>query len=127
MRTFKTSAILAAAFVGLFVGSASAQEALVAKIPFSFVVRGEQFAPGRYNVSNQGGILTIRGLDGGAQMFALTMPAGGHDPAGDRPALVFTRSENQYRLSEIWESNTEGRTLTEASHARQVGRAERIW
>jgi len=34
MSTYKTSAVMAAAFVGLFAGSARAQEVVVAKVPF---------------------------------------------------------------------------------------------
>jgi hypothetical protein len=124
MRTFKTSATLAAAFVGLFVGSASAQETLVAKIPFSFVVHGEDFPAGRYNVSDESGVLTIRGLDNGAGMFALTIRADGRDPAGDQPVLVFTHSENEYRLSEIWESSADGFALPERSGVPRPGRAD---
>ena len=48
MRTLKTSAVLAAAFVGLFVGSASAQERVVANVPFSFFVRGKALPAGHY-------------------------------------------------------------------------------
>ena len=124
MRTFKTSAALAAAFVGLFVGSASAQETLVAKIPFSFMVHGEDFPAGRYKVSDEGGVLTIRGMDNGAGMFALTIRADGRDPAGDQPVLVFSRYENEYRLSEIWESSAEGFVLPERSGAPRSGRAD---
>src|SRR5947209_18474763 len=108
MRTFKSYATLAEAFVGLFVGLVRAQETMVAKIPFSFVVHGEEFSPGRYHVSNEGRMLTIRGMDNDAGMFALTLPADGRDPAGDQPVFVFTRYENEYRLSEIWTSNAEG-------------------
>jgi hypothetical protein len=96
MRTFKTSATLAAAFVGLFVASASAQETVIAKIPFSFVVHGKEYSAGRYNVSNERGILTIRNMDNGGGLFLLPIPADGRDPAGDQVALVFTRYENTY-------------------------------
>jgi len=123
MRTFKIAATLAAAFVGLFGGSASAQETVVAKIPFSFVVRGEAFAAGRYRVSDEAGILTIRSLDSGGGMFALTIRADGRDPAGDQPALVFTPYENKYRLSEIWESDGEGFALPEPPGSPRPGRA----
>ena len=41
----------------------------------------------------------------------LTIPACGVDPAGDKPVLTFTHVENVYRLSTIWESHAEGRTL----------------
>ena len=112
MRTIKTSILLAAAFVGLSLGSASAQETVVASVPFPFVVRSEKFAAGRYEIRNDGyGMLSIRDTDSGSGIFALTLPADGRDSAGDRPALVFTRYENGYRLSQIWDSRTEGRAL----------------
>jgi hypothetical protein len=38
----------------------------------------------------------------------LTVPTGGHDPIGDQPALLFVRYENEYRLSQVWPSSTEG-------------------
>jgi hypothetical protein len=108
MKTWKTAAVLGAAFVGLFAGSASAQDTVVAKVPFSFVVNGEEFSAGRYSASDEAGVLTIRGLDNRAGVFALTIPADGRDPLGDRPALVFTRYEKEYRLSKMWAANDEG-------------------
>jgi hypothetical protein len=111
MRTFKRSTVLAAAFVGLFVGSARAQEVVIAKVPFPFVVRGNEFPAGRYQLTDDSGILTIRGMDTGSGSFALTQPADGRDPVGDQPALVFNRYENGYVLSQVWESGTEGVTF----------------
>ncbi len=108
MKTWKTAAVIGAAFVGLFVGSASAQETIVATVPFSFVVHGEEFSAGRYSVSDEAGVLTIRGLNNRAGVFALTVPADGSDPLDGRPALVFTRYEQEYRLSEMWVANDEG-------------------
>jgi hypothetical protein len=43
--------------------------------------------------------------------FALTSAAGGDDPAGDQPVLVFKKWENTYRLAAIWQSKEEGREL----------------
>ena len=40
--------------------------------------------------------------------IVMTIPADGHDPAGNKPALTFSRFENGYRLSTIWESASEG-------------------
>ena len=37
-----------------------------------------------------------------------TVPAGGHDPSGNRPSLTFVRHENEYKLSAIWESANDG-------------------
>jgi hypothetical protein len=107
----RTSAALAIAFFGMFVGSAAAQETIVAKVPFSFVVRGAELPAGRYEITNDDGILSIRGLDNSGSAFAIATRVGGHDPAGNQPALVFVRHENEYLLSRIWESDTEALAL----------------
>jgi hypothetical protein len=111
MRAIKTSVVLAVGFIGMFAGSARAQEAVVARVPFAFVVRGQEFPAGRYNLTTEQGLLTIRGIDNNAGLFAMTTPAGGADPIGDQPALVFVRYEKTYRLSQIWDSSSEGLVL----------------
>jgi hypothetical protein len=123
MRTIKTSAVLAAGLLGMFVGTAHAQETVVAKVPFPFVVRGEEFPAGRYDISTEEGVLAIRGLNGGGG-FAMTRPADGRDPAGSEPSLVFIRYENQYLLSEFWESGTEGFTIPDESVTPKHQRAD---
>jgi hypothetical protein len=107
MRRMKTCAVLAAAVLGMCAGSAYAQETVVAKVPFPFSVRGQQFAAGRYSISTEEGIIMVRGVHGGGAV-ALTVPTGGQDPIGDQPALVFVHNENEYRLSQVWPSSTEG-------------------
>jgi len=112
MKTIWKSAVLGAAFVGLFVGSASAQETIVANIPFAFEVGHETAPAGRYMLVIDGsGILSLRGQNVHAAAYATTSPADGHDPDGSEPALVFTHGETGYRLSTVWESDTEGRAL----------------
>ena len=57
-------------------------------------------------------MLLIRGEKGNhTSAFVSTVPADGHDPAGSVPALSFDRYENQYRLTRVWESGTEGLSL----------------
>jgi hypothetical protein len=124
MRTIKTSVVLAAALLGTFVGTARAQETVVAKVPFPFVARGKEFPAGRYDISTEAGVLAIRSLDNGGGGFALTRPADGRDPAGNEPSLVFIRYENQYLLSEIWESGTEGFAIPEKSVTPKHERAD---
>jgi hypothetical protein len=110
MTTFKKSVVLAVGFVGMFVGSARAEETLVARIPFAFVVRGVEFPAGSYDVIDDQGVITIRG--NGAQRasagVAMATPASGKDPEGRQPALVFTHSEKGYTLSQIWVSDAKG-------------------
>ena len=115
MSVIKKSSGLVAVFLGMFVSSARAQETIVVRVPFPFVVRGEQLAAGRYDVIVDSGVLLIRNADRGAGVFATTFGAGGGDPAGDNPALVFVRGERGYVLSQIWESSTEGRALVGVS------------
>jgi hypothetical protein len=108
-----------AAFLLLVAGtaSASASAVLEVKIPFPFVVRGQSFPAGHYTVQREdmtSSVLLIHGDRGNkttASTFVATMPAAGQDPAGHVPALLFTRVENQYRLSGVWESGSEGQTI----------------
>jgi len=110
----KRSAVLASAF--LVVNGATARAATVeVTVAFPFVVHGQTLPAGHYLVEDEGstGVL-IKGEKGNhADMFVLTIPAAGHDPAGEKPALTFTRHETQYRLSGIWESGTDGRAIVD--------------
>ena len=110
----KKSAVLASAF--LLFNCMSARAATVeVKVAFPFVVHGQTLPAGRYLVEDEGSDgVVIRGEKGNhADMFVLTIPAVGKDPAGEKPALTFTRHETQYRLSSIWESGTDGRAIVD--------------
>jgi hypothetical protein len=95
----------------MFAGSARAQETLVAKIPFPFVVRGAELPAGQYDIVNVDGVIRIEGTDIRSAAIALATPAGGQDPKGREPSLVFINSDGRYTLSQIWESDTEGLQL----------------
>src|SRR5476651_493080 len=98
MSLIKKSSVLVAVILGMFAGSARAQETIDVKVPFPFVVRGDELPAGRYDVVVHNGILSIRGMDNSAKIIALTLPADGRDPAGNQPSLVFLRYENQFLL-----------------------------
>jgi hypothetical protein len=127
MRAIMKSSVVAVMSLGMFVGSARAEEIVSVKIPFPFVVDHTEFPAGQYeirNVEDAGSIVAIEGVDGKSATFAMTMNAYGDDPAGNEPALVFNKTENRYRLSEIWESSTEGRELAGRSADQKTARAE---
>jgi hypothetical protein len=110
----KKAGLLAAAFTLLVTGSARAAT-LEVKVPFPFVVHGQTLPAGRYSVRDEDGVVLLRGEKGNhTSMFILTIPASRRDrhPASDSPVLTFRRHENQYRLSNIWESAMEGREVT---------------
>ena len=110
----KRAAWLAAGFL-VFAGGTASAGVVDVKVPFPFVVQGQTLPAGQYRVESdplESSVLWIRGEHGiKANMFVLTMAAGGHDPAGDRAALTFNRYENQYRLSDVWEAAGEGREI----------------
>lgn len=117
--TLKRSLVLAAVCAGMTGTQAYAQDTITARVPFDFVVHGETFHAGRYEVRmnaavGSADVVSVRGQDGNAFAFVLTTPASGHDPKGTEPALVFTRHENTYVLSQVWESDTVGRELSKS-------------
>jgi hypothetical protein len=54
----------------------------------------------------------IRGEKGtNASCFVTTIPATGHDPAGNQPSLTFKHNDAKYELSSIWETAADGQTV----------------
>jgi hypothetical protein len=116
-RVLKPSLLLAGVFLMLTTGAANASEVMTVNVPFPFVVRHETFPAGKYLLERDDmspSVMLIEGVKGNkAATFVATNAAAGHDPAGQKPCLTFARTEkNQYRLSNIWESGEEGRTVT---------------
>jgi hypothetical protein len=127
MRIIHTSLLAATALLGLCVGDAHAQTFVVAKVPFPFMLRGQKFPAGTYQVRDadaSSGLVTIQSETSGAATFAFAQHSSGTDPAGDKPALVFDRYENGYRLTEIWESGVEGLTLPSIRHGSKNSEAD---
>lgn len=113
------SMVLAGAFL-LVAGAtthAAAASVLEVKVPFSFVVQGKSLPAGKYMVetNDMSSVLMIRGekQNRHASALASITHSGGHDPAGQVPALSFKRDDetNQYRLSGVWDSDGEGYSL----------------
>ena len=116
MRSTMRKSVLLAGVLLVFAGAkanASDSNFMEVKVPFSFVVKGQSFPAGQYRVEEaSGSALLLRGEKGNhSAAFVMTMRASGSDPAGTKPALTFTRHENQYRLSSVWESGADGWTV----------------
>ena len=111
--TLKTAMLGAAAFL-LVSGTARAAN-LEVNVPFSFMVNHEAFPAGRYQIEEDSlagpSDWTIRGLNTSQAAIIVTHEADGRGPS--KPALQFEHRENQYRLSSIWESPTEGQSIVE--------------
>jgi len=114
MNVTKKSSLFVFVLLLMFVASARAEGVITVRVPFPFVIGNEAFPAGHYDIATAdagGNVLSIRGTDNRSVGMMMTMRAGGSDPKGDQPALVFTKFENTYRLSEIWEGSDEGREL----------------
>ena len=123
MKTI-TVAAMAFACLGMIASSALAQETVVAKVPFAFVVHGQEMPAGNYSVTTDAGVITIRGTNNRSASYALATPADGRDPAGDDPSLVFVRYENHNILSQVWESGTDGISIMQRAGVPNPRRAD---
>lgn len=109
MKIFSTASLLALGFVGVCAGPARAQSVVDAKVPFSFLIGHRAFAAGRYEVDiDRRGMVAVHGLDKPSADYSLSVAVAGHDPAGDRPSLVFRRYENTYQLIQVWNGRDDG-------------------
>jgi hypothetical protein len=105
MSLITKSSVLVAVFLGIGVGSARAQERVVAKIPFPFVVIGQEFPAGRYTFSTDDhNVLLIRSADDRSERFAIVRAAAGRDPAGsacDRSSTAIARGPDNSQVSSL--------------------------
>ena len=107
-------AIGAGITVVLALGAAAQAQTVDVDVPFAFHVQNVTLPAGHYELETDlsSGVVELRGQHGttGAAVV-MTEPASGKDPAGSKPALTFSRYEDGYRLTGVWESATEGRTV----------------
>lgn len=114
MGIFTKRSSLVAAVLLMVAGSAGAATIEV-EVPFPFTVHGRTMPAGRYlvrTVELGSPAVEIRGeqaTNGAA--FILTEPVESQDPAGEKPALTFTRHETSYELTGIWYSGGYGRAV----------------
>ena len=119
MRSLLVTSAIVGAFVlvGSSVASAANSEILKVNVPFPFVVNGQSFPAGHYLIEEDSeigpAVLLIKGMNTPSAAFMLTRPAAG-ERSSREPALLFNRYENQYRLSGVWESATEGQTIIQS-------------
>jgi hypothetical protein len=110
MSITKRASLAVAVILGLFAGSARADEGMLVRVPISFLVDGHLMQAGQYSISRPAtGALLVRRL-GAARTaaFTPTMALGSQNPAGAVPSIVLKRYENQYRLVEVWVDSTTG-------------------
>jgi hypothetical protein len=113
MKSILTKLTMFAAAMLLFSGSAHAMDSMVkATVPFPFVVNGRSLPAGKYLISrdiSSPSILLIRSTSNPhASVLVSTNRDGGKDPLGSKAALTFKKVENEYQLTNVWDSQDEG-------------------
>jgi hypothetical protein len=110
--------VLAAAAIAA--GSASAaqvEDRVDAKVPFAFVVNGEQLPAGTYEVmemSEGPNVLIIRSADGRKTVSMMTITSSSSNEDGD-PKLLFEVIDNQHVLVGVDYGDGESRQLASNS------------
>ena len=92
--------LAAAAIVVGGASAAQAQDRVDAKVPFAFVVNGEQLPAGSYEVKDMSegpDVLTIASTDGQKAVSVMTIPSSSSTKEGD-PTLRFDTINNQHVL-----------------------------
>ena len=100
--------VLAALLLPMTVASAQPSYVVVGQIPFAFHVGNATLPAGQYTVkvqSNPTGAIWIHSLDNSRNAVALTAPLSQIKKEG-APKLVFTKYDNDYFLSEVWDENS---------------------
>src|SRR5262245_11492457 len=85
-----------------------------ANVPVPFVVNGHEFPAGKYLVERESSsVLLIRGEHKNHNaIYVAAVPDAGRDPGGSRPTLVLKERDGAYRLTSVWESQSEGWDVT---------------
>ena len=98
---------------------AQSSAAVVAKIPFEFVIGNRAFPAGEYTFTYRfTNVIQIQSLDSGESMFVLTRPA---ETKKTRNELVFNRYGDKYFLSRLrTDGDDVGRAVRISSSEREL-------
>ena len=104
MKVVKVAIVMMA---GILLGGASAavaQDSVVAKVPFAFVVNGVKLPAGNYTISrdtNSPALLAIARADGRSSTLTLSHSVDLNRVSEQAPQLEFTKVGGQYKLTRI--------------------------
>jgi hypothetical protein len=114
LRTIVATGLAAVATASV----ARADEQIVARVPFDFIVGDSRLPAGAYvvtNISNDPGVMSIVSADGRQFVYTLTIPSSsGQTPA--QPELVFEQFENEYVLARVTPAAGDEREMVLSRH-----------
>ena len=122
----KVGMVLGAAVMFLGIAhSARADEEVVARVPFDFIVGGQRLPAGKYVVTQNRALVSIASADRRYFAFVLMNPMSAGE-AWTAPRLVFERIGEDHFLSQVVAGRKEASEtlLTPAQMERQIQRVE---
>jgi hypothetical protein len=127
MRSITRKALLLAAFaacVGGLGSRVSAQDMLIATVPFKFTVAGKAYDPGKYEiqVNSEAQMIELFGAGRNSGMAEVLTRLEPHGTTTDAGRLVFDNVDGVYVLSEMWLPDEDGFLLhsTPAAHTHRA-------
>ena len=98
MKMLKTFGLLTVLTCGGMLGAAENSYYLRVNVPFAFVVAGQQFGPGEYDVKETAtGIITVQGVGKAAAVISTPVDS----KQGETSSLRFTNSEGNAYLAGV--------------------------
>ncbi len=108
MKSIKTIGVFGAFALSALLPAASSGDSMRVHVPFSFVVAGQQFAPGDYVVEqSDNGIVLVQGAGKGAMV--MSTPASSSANGGS--SLRFTNSGQQLNLVTVQHDGVQPRAI----------------
>ena len=117
LRIFGACLLIAVACVPI-----EAAPAVIATVPFDFVVCNQKLAAGEYSVTVDQNTILLRSEGNGSAMFALTYAALA-GKTSENAKLIFKRYNDRYFLWQIFPAGTpEGRELQSSRREREIAK-----
>ncbi len=123
MKMFKTFGLLAVLACGSTLGAAEYSHYLRVNVPFAFVVAGQQFAPGAYDVrETSNGIITVQGVGKAAAVISTPLETA---KEGEASSLRFTNTGDGEYLAGVSVEGEGSRAVPVPVHERRLAIASR--
>ena len=99
MKLAKNIGVFGALALGTFSSAAFAADNMRVNVPFSFVVAGQQFAPGQYVISqNEAGVIRVQGEGKGALVISTPGSAARFEHGS---SVSITNAQAQFNLTTV--------------------------
>ena len=113
MRAVLMSSVIAAVTLAAAVAQAAPVNMQEVKVPFSFIVNGQQMPAGTYTVEHDDalGTSTLLLKSEKASTYVMTAPVSGEAAPASDASFVFAKDGDQLRLTQVWDGDANGHEI----------------